>query len=252
MKKIVSIGRGGVGKTVFISLLTKYLRGRGSMLLIDSDPDQSLAEMVGVDLEKEGTKTISEILFDIRSENIQENLKSFSLTEKIDYLFNHNGIYEGKYFDLISLGVKWAEGCYCQPNNILKGVVEKLEKSYDYVLIDSPGGLEHLNRRITSSVDTIFAIIDPSKKALDNLRRSYRIIKDVKISFGEFFVIANHRFTDEMLRSLEKGIDFKFLGRLNYDENIERFARDGISLLNLNNNSPVFISLKIILEKCMM
>ena len=56
MKKIVSIGRGGVGKTCFIALLAKYLRGKLPILLIDADPDQSLAGLVGVDLEKENIK----------------------------------------------------------------------------------------------------------------------------------------------------------------------------------------------------
>lgn len=252
MRKLVSIGRGGVGKTVFICLLAKYLKDRGSILLIDSDPDQSLAEMVGIDLEKEKVMTISEILFDIRFEGIPDSLKSLSLTQKVEYLFNQYGIYEGRDFDLVSLGVKWIEGCYCHPNNVLKGIIERLEKNYDYVLIDSPSGLEHLNRRITSSVDIIFAIIDPSRKALDNLRRSYRIIKDVKISFRDFFVIANHRFSDESFNSLEKETEFNLLGRLNYDENVEKFNREGESLFELKDDSPAFNSLKRILEKCTM
>lgn len=249
MKKIVSIGRGGVGKTVFVSLLARYLKDKGDVLLIDADPDQSLAEMVGVDLEKEGIKTVSEILFDVR---FQDNLKSFSLSEKLEYLFNQNGIYEGKNFDLISLGVKWTEGCYCQANNILKGIMERLEKNYSYVLIDSPAGLEHLNRRITSSVDIIFAIIDPSKKALDNLKRAYRIIKEIKILFKDFFVIANYRFSEEVFDSLEKEIGFNLLGKLSYDKDIEEFNRNGRTLFELKDSSPAFNSIKRILQKCMM
>lgn len=247
MKKIVCIGRGGAGKTVFISLLTRYLKDKGSILLIDSDPDQSLAEMLGINLEKEGIKTISEILFDIR-ENIQSSLESFPLPERIEYLFNQDGIYEGRDFDLISLGVKWTEGCYCQANNILKGIIERLEKNYDYVLIDSPAGLEHLNRRITSSLDIIFAIIDPSKKAQESLGRSYRIINETKISFKDFFVIANHRFSDSKLDSIDTK-EFNFLGRLDYDENVERFNKDGISLFELDEESSAVCSLRRILEK---
>jgi CO dehydrogenase maturation factor len=248
MKKIVSIGRGGVGKTVFISLLAKYLKDRGPILLIDSDPDESLAEMLGIDLEKEKIKTISEILFDLRFGSTQKNLDSFSLSEKIEYLFHQNGIYEGKFFDLISLGVKWTEGCYCQPNNILKNIIKELEGNYEYVLIDSPAGLEHLNRRITSQVDIIFAILDASKKAIENLKRSQRIISEVKIVFKDFFVIANHRFPEDLVDSVEREIGFNFLGKLDYDENIEEFNRKGISLFELED-SPAFFSLKKILEK---
>jgi len=55
------------------------------------------------------------------------------------------------------------------PNAGLKGALESLTKTYKYVLIDSPAGLEHLNRRITSKVDDIFDIIDPSKNRLTML-----------------------------------------------------------------------------------
>ncbi|MGB2856995.1 MAG: ArsA-related P-loop ATPase, partial [Dehalococcoidia bacterium] len=54
-KRIVSTGRGGTGKTTFTALATRYLAG--PLLLIDIDPDQSLADMLGIDLEKEGVRT---------------------------------------------------------------------------------------------------------------------------------------------------------------------------------------------------
>ena len=57
MKSIVSTGRGGSGKTSFIALLAKYLRSKNSLLLIDADPDENLAEMIGVNLEEEKIKT---------------------------------------------------------------------------------------------------------------------------------------------------------------------------------------------------
>ena len=64
MKKIVVMGRGGSGKTSFVGLMTKYFIETGDtpLLLVDVDPDQNLAEIVGVDLKEEGKKTISELL----------------------------------------------------------------------------------------------------------------------------------------------------------------------------------------------
>ena len=170
MRKIVAIGRGGVGKSSFIVLTAKYLksRNRGPLLLIDADPDQNLAELLGLDLNELKINTISDLLFDLRYGKIDEKMKSFSLSEKIEYLINQRALYEGDGFDLLSLGTKWAEGCYCQANNILKGFISGLEKNYAYVLIDSPAGLEHLNRRLTSSIDDVFAILDPTQKAFQN------------------------------------------------------------------------------------
>ena len=60
MKTIVTIGRGGTGKTSFVVLMTKYFVDIGDtpLLLVDADPDQNLGEMVGVDLKEVGKKTI--------------------------------------------------------------------------------------------------------------------------------------------------------------------------------------------------
>lgn len=65
---IVSMGRGGCGKTSFVALMTRYFieGGETPLLLIDADPDQNLAEMVlGLTLMEAGKNTISEILYDI-------------------------------------------------------------------------------------------------------------------------------------------------------------------------------------------
>ena len=246
MRSIVAVGRGGVGKTSFIALMTKYLIGRkkNSILLIDADPDQNLAELVGVDLDKMVIKTISDLLFDVRYGNIDERLKSFSLNEKIEYLINQKALYEGRDFDLLSIGTKWTEGCYCQPNSILKGLIASLQKNYDYVLIDSPAGLEHLNRRITSAVDDIFAIIDPTKKAFEHLVRAYKIISEIKIRFSNFYVLGNFRFSDELLDSIDKKFEFKYLGKLEYDHAVEEFNLQGTSLLQIQEDSPMLDSIK--------
>ncbi|MCK4618032.1 AAA family ATPase, partial [Candidatus Aerophobetes bacterium] len=171
MKSIISTGRGGSGKTSFIALLAKYLKPKNSLLLIDADPDENLAEMIGVNLEEEKIKTISSVLFDIQKGEVPEELKSLPRPNQIEYMF-HTCLYEGTGFDLFSLGTKWTVGCYCQPNNILKLIIPKLSRNYDYTLIDSPAGLEHLNRKVMSKVNEIFAIVDPSKKSFDNIKRA--------------------------------------------------------------------------------
>ena len=53
-KKIVSTGRGGAGKSSFAALVSRYLKP--STLLVDLDPELSLADMLGFDFRKEGYK----------------------------------------------------------------------------------------------------------------------------------------------------------------------------------------------------
>lgn len=248
MKILVTIGRGGTGKTSFVALMAKYFIevGEAPLLLVDADPDQNLGEMVGVDLKEEGKKTISELLVETFLEEGGTTV-GIPPTQRIENRIWTYGMHEGKFFDFIALGTKWVEGCYCLPNAALKGALESLTKNYRYVLIDSPAGLEHLNRRITSRVDDIFDIIDPSKKSFLHIERAYRIAKEVKIEFKNFYIVGGFRIP-EKLENL-KVLNFKYLGKIAYDETLEEYVLSGKSLLELPQDSPAYTSVRGLMEK---
>ena len=148
LKITVSMGRGGTGKTSFVALIAKYLIETGvkPLLLIDTDPDQNLNEMVGVNLED--TKTISDLYGELMQEG--GTLAGITPKERMEGKIWEKGLYEGEFFDLLSLGTKWTEGCYCMPNAALKAVIPSLVENYKYALIDSPAGLEHLSTIMVS------------------------------------------------------------------------------------------------------
>jgi len=246
IKKIVATGRGGSGKSTFIALATKFLDS--PPLLIDLDPDQNLAEMVGLDLEKEKIKTISDVLYDVQKDKTSEELTSMPLPNKIEYLLHYSCLYESKYFDIISLGVKWTKGCYCVPNNILREIIPEIASNYTYTLIDSPAGLEHLNRKVVSDVDDTFIILDPSKKALKEVERISELAKILNINVKNFYTIGNFRFNE----NIEKYFQDKYrnyLGGIVFDVNVENYNMQGKSLLKLPQDSPAGLSVKKILKK---
>jgi len=53
-RKIVSTGRGGAGKSTFAALVSRYLKP--PTLLVDLDPDLSLADILGFNFYKSGYK----------------------------------------------------------------------------------------------------------------------------------------------------------------------------------------------------
>lgn len=244
------MGRGGTGKTSFVALITKYFIeiNKTPILLIDADPDQNLAEMVGVDLEREGKKTVSELIVETFIEG-RGTMVGMPPSERMESKIWEMGLYEGEFFDLIAIGPKWVEGCYCLPNAALKGALEKITKNYKNIVIDSPAGLEHLNRRITSKVNDIFDLVDPSKKSFDHVARAYRIAKEVNIKFDNFYVIGGYRFPEKLGEETERRLGLRFLGKIAYDENVEKFVFSGKSLLNLPNDSPAYRSVKEIMKK---
>jgi len=250
MKTLVTIGRGGTGKTSFVALMAKHFIdiGETPILLVDADPDQNLGEMIGVNLKDVEKKTISELLVETFLEQGGTTV-GVPPTERIENIIWSYGMFEGEYIDFIALGTKWVEGCYCLPNAALKGALESLTKNYKYVLIDSPAGLEHLNRRITSKVDDIFDILDPSKKSFDHVERAYRIAREVKIDFKNFYAVGGFRFPEGLESRAEKSLKHEFLGRIAYDEAVEKYVLAGKSLLELPSDSPAYVSVKKIIEK---
>lgn len=249
MKTLVTIGRGGTGKSSFVALMAKSFieAGKFPLLLVDADPDQNLAEMVGLDLKEAGKHTISELLV---STFIEKGGTTVGIppTERIESKIWAEGLFESKSFDFLALGTKWVEGCYCMPNSALKGALESLTKNYKYVLIDSPAGLEHLNRRIASRVDDIFDILDHSKKSVDHVKRAFRIAQEVQIDFSRFYLVGGYRFPDDLGEKVEKSLNFKYLGKIAFEELLDDYVLAGKSLLDLPSDSVAYASVKQILK----
>ena len=249
MKTLVTIGRGGTGKSSFTALMTKAFieAGKAPLLLVDADPDQNLAEMLGIDLKEAGKSTIAELLV---STFIEQGGTTVGVppTERIESRIWENGLYESKNFDFLAVGTKWVEGCYCMPNSALKGALESLTKNYKYILVDSPAGLENLNRRITSNVDDIFDILDHSKKSQDHVRRAFKIAKEVDMKFENFYLIGGYRFPEALGKQVEADLKFKFLGKIAQDEQLDEYVLDGKSLIDLPSDNKAYVSVKAMLK----
>ena len=249
MKTLVTIGRGGTGKSSFTALMAKCFieNGDAPLLLVDADPDQNLAEMVGIDLKEAGKSTISELLV---STFIEQGGTTVGIppTERIESKIWSSGLFESKNFDFLAVGTKWVEGCYCMPNSALKGALGSLTKNYKYVLIDSPAGLEHLNRRITSKVNDIIDILDHSKKSFDHVKRAYRIAKEVDIQFDSFYLVGGYRFPENLGSQAEASLKFKYLGKISSDEQLDEYVLAGKSLLDLPSDNAAYVSVKAIMK----
>ena len=246
---IVSTGRGGTGKSTFVALFAKYIDSR-SILLIDLDPDESLADMLGVDLEKEGKKTVSDALYDIVEENKRIGHTGYeSLSDLLGAMLKGGAcLYQGGKFDFIALGRRLTVGCYCDADEVIKSAIPELAENYEGVVVDSPAGLEHLNRKITPDIDDLFVILDPSEKSTKHIERIKYVVKGVKISYKSFYLIGNFRFnqeTEEYLRNTGE----TYLGKIDYDPDVKEYNLKGKSLLELSEDSPASLSVKKILAK---
>jgi CO dehydrogenase maturation factor len=248
---IVVTGRGGTGKSTFTALLSRYLGERGvePILLVDSDPDESLAEMIGIDLEKHNKRSIADVLSEILETRKMATMSGMTPTDKIEPYLWQESLYEGKsFYDFIGIGTKWIEGCYCLPDRSLGRIMDMWGTNYEFVVVDSPAGVEHLNRRITKKVKDVFNILGPSKKSFDNAARSFKIMKEVDIDFDNYYLVGGYRFQEKLEKEAEKQ-PFQFLGRVESDPRITEYNIEGKSLFDLPSNSPAYQSVKKILQK---
>ena len=250
MQTIVTMGRGGTGKTSFVALMAKYLiaHKKTPLLLVDADPDQNLAEMVGIDLEDRGKKTIAELLSDTFIARGGTTV-GVAPSKRIENQIWELGLYEGHDFDLFAVGTKWVEGCYCLPDAALKNALAAITKQYQYVLIDSPGGLEHLNRKIASSVDIIFDVMGPSSKSFAHVKRAHRVISEVGISFDRFYVVGGHGFPAGLGSRAADETGLPFLGKIEYDPEVADAVLAGQSLLDISPESVGYRSVAGMMEK---
>ncbi len=240
----VITGRGGTGKSTFTAFLARYIRTQ-SLLLIDLDPDGSLSKMLGVDLEKEGKWTISEALYEVIGKGKDTRDVPELLKRKIE---EGRIMYRGKKFDLITLGTKLAPGCYCLPDEMIKEMIRTLNKNYEMVLVDSPAGLEHLNRKVTPDIHDLFVVLDPSEKSAKHIGRIKYVTRGVNITYKNFYLVGNYRFTDEIEAYLIKAGE-RYLGRIGFDPLVRDYNLKGESLFKIPEDSPTSLSVKRIIAE---
>lgn len=250
MKILVTVGRGGTGKTSFVAVMARYFihKGEVPILLVDADPDQNLAEMVGVNLEMAGIGSISDLVTDtfIRKGGTTVGIPP---SERIESRIWKEGLYEGESFDLIAVGTKWIEGCYCMPDAALKQALSRMTRNYRYILIDSPAGVEHLNRKIVSNVDDIFDIVGASRKSFEHVKRAYRIVREVGILFDHFYVVGGNQMPQDFLIPEPEVPQQQYLGPIAFDPKVQEAVLHGGSLLKLSEDSPMVRSVSDLMIK---
>lgn len=190
MARIIAVaGKGGTGKTLVSALLIRYLidNGRGSVLAVDADPSTNLDLTLGISVEE----TVGDIREDTsRQVSSGTFMPGISKPEYLE-LRIYQALVEEKGFDLLAMGRPEGPGCYCAANNMLRMCIDRLSRSYDYVVIDNEAGLEHLSRRTTQNVDLLLIVSDPTIRGLATAERVAQLIHELKTKVGHIRLIVN-------------------------------------------------------------
>ncbi|MDI9646183.1 MAG: AAA family ATPase [Archaeoglobales archaeon] len=244
MTIIAVAGKGGTGKTLVSALLVHFISKHTSRLLaVDADPDSNLPEALGVS--KLVRKTIGEIREAFQTS--RDEMGSMNKEQWIEGKIYGEVVCECENYDLIVMGRPEGEGCYCFANSLLRGVLRKMMKHYDYIVVDSEAGLEHFSRKTIDSADYVIVVTDASMKGLTTAKRIKQLMKELKLGVKEIFLIANRVYSQEAERNIRKFADeegIKLLEVLPFDEEVAKIDMMGLPVTMLNESSEVYKRMK--------
>lgn len=221
---IAVAGKGGMGKTTVAALIIESLKRQSKkpILAVDADPNATLGDWLGIKC----NCTVADIIEETKGlRNLPEGV---SKPAHLEYQIQKT-LVETAGIDLLVMGRPEGPDCYCMANNMLRGYVAQLAKSYPYIVIDNEAGMEHLNRKTTHNIDTLLLVSDPTRIGLRTTMRIKELID--KLTFlviGNKYLVLNK--ADTKLNKVETAIKdtgLNLLAELPFDEGIKNMELAG-------------------------
>ncbi len=239
-KKIVAVvGKGGVGKTAFTTLLTRALKddpATGRLLVVDADPAMGLIYALGADTSKSIGAVREKILEAAEAGTAGEKTE---VAEEIDYL-TLNSLQQADGFSYLAMGHMEAKGCFCSVNHLLHDSLAQLVDQFDTILIDGEAGIEQINRQVTDRVNTLLVVTDSSFRGQQTVKTIEKLVENGYVPACERMgVVLNRILGDEASNEdLKKVFSLPVYGYVPLDPEVEQFDRRGETLLNLPADNP--------------
>ncbi|MFX1273677.1 MAG: AAA family ATPase [Promethearchaeota archaeon] len=249
-KSIAFTGKGGVGKSTCLVLFLKFLiesKKDYRILVIDADPDANVADLIGEKIHF--NETIAGKMKTLQDKIAKNMIAPYKDKKQAIEAEIFNCIINKDAFDLIEMGRTEGEGCYCSVNNVLKNALDILSETYNFILFDSPAGLEHFARKTGKDVSDLLIIVEPSKMAFSTLKNILIVSKEVNLTFENYWLLGNKFPNDridlfnEKLKSLNDP-NIHLLGYIPLDMELMKYNLLGKNLLNLPKNNLAYIKAK--------
>ncbi|MBU1672737.1 MAG: hypothetical protein KKF41_06780 [Actinobacteria bacterium] len=220
--------------------------GLKPILAVDADSNSNLDVALGVTLQA----TVGSVREEMSERTSKGTLPAGMPKQDLLEMQIEQALVETPDFDLISMGRPEGPGCYCAINNMLRVFLERLNKSYEYVVVDNEAGMEHLSRRTTRGVDIMFIVSDPSQRGLVTAMRIRDLATEMDIAIGHYYLVVS-RVRGPLagpLADTVEGLDIELAGVIPDDPELSRLDEEGRPLLDLGEGSAARVAVNRIME----
>jgi CO dehydrogenase maturation factor len=245
-KTFTVAGKGGVGKTAISSLLIDLLSKKGVVLAIDADPSTNLNTALGLPLEATVGGAREEVTEDITKGRTSPGV---SKQELLDMKI-HGALVESSKIDLLAMGRPEGPGCYCAANHMLRTTIDRLAKNYDYVVVDSEAGMEHISRQTTQDVDFLVIVSDPTMRGITAAARVKDLIKEMRTKVGKVGLVVNRvrNGLPPEIGVAVKEFGLNLIAIIPEDPNLSELEIKGKPIIELPEGSPLRVGVQEILS----
>jgi CO dehydrogenase maturation factor len=244
-KKIAITGKGGSGKTMLTTVMTKLLAEKKDIKLLAIDADSAVNLPYALGIETKGT------VAEIRQQIIEDPEARAEIKDKNIRIVMEESLEMGNGFHLLVMGRPEGPGCYCSVNDLLRYGIENLSQQFDITLIDCEAGPEQVNRRVVKGIDVLLIVTEPTSRGARVADSILGVIqRDESIRPAEMGLVINRYIGDDKLimESVKKW-DLDIFGRIPEDQNITDCDASGKPIFNLPDNSPSVVAVAEMLTK---
>jgi CO dehydrogenase maturation factor len=215
-------------------MMLRYLveHGKTPVLAVDADANSNFNEVLGLEVGHNVGAAREEMK---KGGGLVDMTKDQLIEMRINQC-----LVEADGFDLIAMGQPEGPGCYCAANNLVAHFMGILSKNYPYILMDNEAGMEHVSRLITSNVNLLVLVSDPSWRGIQAARRLQDLARQLKIVIGRPVLIVN-RVVNGLSPKAQEEIESQGLelaGMIPEDQHIAEFDAMGRPTYALPADSP--------------
>jgi CO dehydrogenase maturation factor len=230
MKKVTVCGKGGCGKSVVTTLLTRVLAEEGyTVLTLDTDESNpGLYRMLGFD--HSGTALVEE--FRGGAHIMREfELEKISLEDISSEYF----VQEGKIKLMVAGKINVAfQGCACTLGSIVKHFLGKLDlRENEIVVVDTEAGVEHFGRGLEKNVDVVLVVVEPYFESVVVAEKISSLAE--QIGTCKLWAIINKISTEEEEQGVREKLEdrgIKIVGSVHHDSQIANACLYGKAIGN--------------------